>query len=83
MAMEWTISIEGRNDFGDVRREQIRIEKSWDRLLDGEIGLSIEEGKKIMKALQRAVVNQEVETYTLVRRVCPDCHTFWRVTKRV
>ncbi|MBB3459335.1 hypothetical protein FHT86_007667 [Rhizobium sp. BK313] len=38
--------------------------------------MSIDKGKKIMAALQSAVVNHEAETYALLRRVCPDCHTF-------
>jgi len=46
---------------------------SWDRFLDAEIGLSVEDGKKIMAALQTAVVSQEADAYTLFRRICPDC----------
>jgi hypothetical protein len=65
MAMEWTIMIEGKNEFGEVCQRQIQIDKSWERLRDGEIGLSIDDGKTIMKALQSAVVNQEMETSTL------------------
>ena len=76
MAVEWTITIEGKNEFGDACRREVRIDKSWERLFDGEVGLSIEEGKKIMTALQSAVVNHEAETYSLFRRVCPDCQTF-------
>jgi hypothetical protein len=76
MAMEWTISIEGKSALGDVCRRELRIEKSDERLLNGDIGLSIDDGKKIMTALQSAVLNQEAETYSLFRRVCPDCHTF-------
>lgn len=76
MAVEWTIMIEGRNEFGDTCRKEVRIDKSWERLFDGDIGLSIDDGKKIMSALQSAVVNHEAETYSLFRRVCPDCHTF-------
>jgi len=76
MAVEWTITIEGRNEFGDVCRKELRIDKSWERLFDGDIGLSIEDGKKIVAGLQSAVVNHEAETYSLFRRVCPDCHTF-------
>ncbi|WP_095205375.1 hypothetical protein [Mesorhizobium carmichaelinearum] len=76
MAVEWTITIEGKSEFGDVCRREVRVDKSWERLFDGEIGLSIEDGKKIMTALQSAVVNQEVNAYALFRRVCPDCHTF-------
>ncbi|MER9939261.1 hypothetical protein [Mesorhizobium sp. M0088] len=74
--MEWTISIEGKSALGDVCRQEVRIEKSDERLLDGDIGLSIDDGKKIMTALQSAVVNHEADTYALSRRVCPDCHTF-------
>ncbi len=76
MAVEWTITIEGRNEFGDVCRKAVHIDKSWERLSDGDIGLSIEDGKTIMTALQSAVVNHEAETYSLFRRVCPDCHRF-------
>lgn len=76
MAVEWTITIEGKNEFGDVCRKAVRIDKSWERLFDGDLGLSMEDGKTIMTALQSAVVNHEAETYSLFRRVCPDCHRF-------
>ncbi len=76
MALEWTITIEGRNEFGDTCRKEVRVEKSWERLFDGDVGLSINDGKKIMAAVQSAVVSHEAETYSLFRRVCPDCHTF-------
>ncbi|SDA99592.1 hypothetical protein SAMN02927914_06631, partial [Mesorhizobium qingshengii] len=61
---------------GDICRREVRIDKSEERLRDGDLGLSIGDGKKIMAALQNAVVTQEAETYALFRRVCPDCHTF-------
>ncbi len=54
----------------------MRITKSWESLFDGDLGLSINDGKKIMVVLQSAVVAHEAETYSLFRRVCPDCHTF-------
>ena len=72
-AVEWKIAIEGTDAFGEVRRHEIRVDKSWDRLFDGEIGLSVDDGKKIMAALQTAVVSQEAASYTLFRRICPDC----------
>jgi hypothetical protein len=72
-AVEWKITAEGTDAFGEVRRHEICVDKSWDRLFDGEIGLSVEDGKKIMAALQTAVVSQEANTYTLFRRICPDC----------
>lgn len=73
--MEWTISIEGTNEFGDTNRREIRINKSDERLRDGDLGLSIDDGKKIMATLQTVVVTQEAEAYALFRRVCPDCHS--------
>ncbi len=76
MGMEWTVSIEGTNEFGDICRREVWIDKSDERLRDGNLGLSIDDGKKIMVALQSAVVNEEAETYSLLRRVCPDCHNF-------
>lgn len=63
MAVEWTATIEGRNGFGDTCRKGIRIDKSWESLFHGDIGLSIGDSKKIMPALQNAVVNHEPETY--------------------
>ncbi len=53
MAVEWTITIEGKNEFGDVCRREVRIDKSWERLFDGDIGLSIDDGKTIMTAAKR------------------------------
>lgn len=52
MAVEWTITIEG-NELGEVCWKAVRLDKCWERLFDGDIGLSIEEGKTIMTALQR------------------------------
>ena len=45
--MEWTISIEGKNEFGDICHREIRIDKSEERLRDGDLGLSIGDGKKV------------------------------------
>ena len=43
MAVEWTITIEGKNEFGDICRKEVRIDKRWERLFDGDLGLSIED----------------------------------------
>jgi hypothetical protein len=71
--VEWKITVEGKHAFGELCRHEIAMGKSWDRLLDVEIGLSVEDGKKIMAALPTAVLSQEADTYTLFRRICPDC----------
>ncbi len=62
-AVNWKSAIEGTDAFGEVRRHEIRVDKS----------LSVEDGKKILAALQTVVVSQEADTYTLFRRICPDC----------
>ena len=70
--MEWTVTIEGRDDFGEVQPAQMRIGKDFERLKSGEIGLSIDDGKRIVMMLQELVVKQEVASYALARRVCPE-----------
>ena len=44
--MVWMITIEGRDEYGEVQRAQLRIEKGFDKLTSGEIGLSIDDGKR-------------------------------------
>jgi len=68
-AMEWTMTIEGRDEYGEVQRAQVRIEKGFDKLTSGEIGLSIDDGKRIMSTLQEFVVKQELAAYALARRL--------------
>lgn len=63
MAVEWTITIEGRNELVTFCRKAVRIDKSWERLFDGDLGLSIEDGKTTMTVLQSTVVVHEAETY--------------------
>ena len=58
--MEWTVTIEGPDEFGEIQRAQVQIEKGFERLASGEIGLSINAGKRIMSALQEFVVKEEL-----------------------
>ena len=67
--MEWTVTIEEPDEFGEIQRAQVQIEKGFERLASGEIGLSIDDGKRIMSALQEFVgVKEELATYALARR---------------
>jgi hypothetical protein len=63
--MEWTVTIEGQNMHGEVQRAELRIKKGLDRLAGGEIGLSISDGKQIMRTLQEFVSKQELAAYAL------------------
>ena len=62
-ALEWTVTIEGPDEFGDAQRAQVQIEKRFEGLAAGEIGLSIDADKRITSALQAFVVKQELVGY--------------------
>jgi hypothetical protein len=40
-AMEWTVTIEGRDELGENQRAQLRIDKGFERLTSGAIGRSV------------------------------------------
>lgn len=56
--MRWKISIEGSDEITQGRRFEFEIERNFDALSDGRIGLSIEDGKQILSSLQRFVIEQ-------------------------
>ena len=65
--------VERPDEFGEIQRAQVPIEKGFERLASGEIGLSIDNGKRIMSALQEFVAKEELATVALARRVCASC----------
>ena len=76
MAVEWTITIEGRNEFGDVCRKAVRIDKSWERLFDGDLGLSIEDRQDHHDgAAKRGREPRGGDVFPLSSGL-PDCHNF-------
>ncbi len=50
-AMERTVTIDGRDEPSEVQWEQLRVEKGYERLKSGEIGLLISVGKWLMTML--------------------------------
>ncbi len=72
--MRWKITIEGINDVGGGDCAEIVVEKEFNNLSNGEIGLTISDGKAIMACLQQ--LKQQCEAYVLSRRYCSDCETF-------
>ncbi len=50
-AMERMVTIDGRDEPSEVQREQLRVEKGYERLKSGEIGLLISVGKWLMTML--------------------------------
>ena len=66
--MRWKITIEGINDVGGGDCAEIVVEKEFNNLSNGEIGLTISDGKAIMACLQQ--LKQQCEAYVLSRRYC-------------
>jgi hypothetical protein len=62
-----------------THRSEVAIDKDMERLLAGEIGFSVEDGKAIMAHLQQVVVKQQCEAYVLTSRFCTDCKGFRRI----
>jgi len=77
--MRWKITIEGLDEFSGCGAAEMVIEKPFNRLSEGELGLSISDGKSIMVLLQQLVVKQQCEAYVLTSRYCTDCQTFRRI----
>ncbi len=71
--MRWKISIEGSDEITRGRRFEFEIEKNFGNLIDGSVGLSIDDGKTIMTSLQRHLVEQQCALYVLFRRHCQGC----------
>lgn len=78
--MRWKITIEGLDEFSGRDTAEMVIDKPFSRLSEGEIGLSISDGKSIMALLQQLVVKQQCEAYVLTSRYCTDCQTFRRIS---
>jgi hypothetical protein len=60
--------LEGTDEFGSAHRSELTIDKDMERLLAGEVGFSVEDGKAIMAHLQQVVVKQQCEAYVLMGR---------------
>jgi hypothetical protein len=71
--MRWKISIEGSDEITSGQRCEFEIERNFDDLIDGNVGLSIDDGKAIMASLQRHLVEQQCALYLLFRRHCQGC----------
>jgi hypothetical protein len=77
--MQWKITIEGMDEFGEGHRAELVITKDFGRLCEGKVGLSIDDGKVIMAHLQQFVLKQQCEEYVLTSRFCADCRKFRRI----
>lgn len=71
--MRWKISIEGSDEITRGHRFEFEFEKDFDDLIEGRVGLSIDDGKAILASLQRHLVQQQSSLYVLFRRHCQGC----------
>lgn len=71
--MHWRITVEAVDLTGEEYRQEFLFEKDLDGLTDGRIGCSIEDGKEIMREIQKAVVQRELDLWVRYRRICQCC----------
>jgi len=60
------VTIDGRDELGEVQREQLRVEKGYVRRKSGEIGLPISDGKWIKTKLRKLAMKNHVCGWKLV-----------------
>jgi hypothetical protein len=67
-------SPESRSGWGEVETIEVaRFERRVVGLTAEEIGLSLDEAKQVLAAVQRLVLQTQMEEYTYCARVCPAC----------
>ncbi len=69
----WSPQVEGET----ITEELITLDKSSDG--EGLVGLSLSESKRVLKQLQKTIVNQQAGRYTQAHRCCPSCHKKQRI----
>jgi hypothetical protein len=72
--MEWTIRLEARTGWGEMRTCEIGVlrRRPGDLTADG-VGLTLAEAKALLAELQRRIVQDQIDEYIACARVCPDC----------
>ena len=61
--MHWHIILEAVDPTGDEYSIEFLIDKDLDGLADGNVGCSIDDGKAIMKQIQKIVVERELDLW--------------------
>jgi len=70
--MEWTVTIEGPDEFGEIQRRKCRSRKGLKGSRLAKLVCRSTTARGYV-ALQEFVVKEELETYALARRVCVSC----------
>ncbi len=81
--MKVQIRIETEFGWGERRVHEISIlERSLTEASAEDLGLSLAEGKVILREIQRAVLQDQVEEISEIERVCPTCQTYLPIHDR-
>lgn len=71
--MHWRITLEAVDLIGEDFRKEFTFVKDLDGLIDGKLGCSIEDGKTIMKEVQKIIIERQLELWVCYCRACPTC----------
>ncbi len=71
--MHWRITLEAVDPIGDEYRKEFMTEKNLDGLADGKLGRSIDDGKAVMKEVQKNIIERQLDLWVRYCRVCPTC----------
>ncbi len=76
--MRFTIQMVVNDEYGETQIEDIiALDKRDDN--PNDIGLSLRDSKRLLKSLQRSVVNHQAEHHTKIHVACPHCQKKRRV----
>lgn len=71
--MHWRITLEAVDPIGDEYCKEFVIDKDLDGLTGGKLGCSLEDGKVIMKKVQKIIIERQLDLWVRYRRACPTC----------
>ena len=79
--MKIIVRVDLVTDWGDATTVQAhQIERPSQALEPDSIGLSLEDGKRLLHCLQQAVIRAQTDEICKLRRVCQRCHR-WTAVK--
>jgi hypothetical protein len=74
------VRVELVTDWGDASTVEVgQIERPSQSLEPETVGLSLEDGKRLLHSLQQAVIPAQTEEICALRRVCQGCHRWTEV----
>lgn len=81
--MEWSIKLEARTGWCEVRTVQVgEIDRPSASLTDDRIGLSLDEAKRLLCEVQKHIVQSQVDEQVTRARICSDCLRTRRIRDR-